>query len=178
MDYKERARERFNEFKQEYDYRKQDEFRLEQKFLLEEELRTIPIAETRRRLDVVRLLNDMEGKVQGVSLKSIKKDFIIYIDANADDCMFYYNCKAKRVFGDVNKRVNALNNIIQEIKDENRMAEIEVCIAYPKSYPSVVLKDALTVKNVKCMSIEESESLGSIRTFDKYNIINAEMKSE
>jgi len=61
--YEERARERFEKFKEDYKYDNLDEFRWEQKFLLEEEFKTIPITETRRRNDVLKLINDMTGRI-------------------------------------------------------------------------------------------------------------------
>jgi hypothetical protein len=63
MDYKERARERFAEFKSIYNYDELNSFFWEQKFLLEEEFKTIPQNETRRKNDLLSLIDKISNNV-------------------------------------------------------------------------------------------------------------------
>lgn len=75
-DYKERARERFEQFKKDYDYDELDEFKWEQKFLLEEEFKEIPIEHTRQRNDVMKLIEENENFIRHAShRKKIKNSF-------------------------------------------------------------------------------------------------------
>lgn len=60
-DYQERARERFEQFKKEYEYDSLDEFKWEQTFLLEEQFKDVGDDKTRTRMDILDLIKRLNA---------------------------------------------------------------------------------------------------------------------